>query len=637
MTFILYLLKIYSVYLLFFIVISILGGMILYVYQFYSKKKWTLSPIEIIFISYFLGLIVFISFSYILSFLQIFNIISIYLPIAILLLIFLIYLRKQGKFSGLWNNFKKHLKISKKNICNYILIILVVVSLEFVLLIPIISEKIGLLGLDSYYWAKQVLFLLENGTINYTELSLIYPPGFVFFLGGNLLISPDFITVFYFIKLGSLPFLNLYILLCFIIFKRIFKNKWLILTLLIVIISNTFFEYRIIQFLSSSISIFFVLIGFLILLTDIPKYFLGLIIAGSFLTNPIYALYFSISLLIFYIIKLSRNHHFLKTIVNEIFAIILLAIIAVSPYIISVYIIYHNDLVSLLNVYTSFFRIFEEDILLHPIDLSPITNIFSLNIIELIQQWVYFGFFIIFPVIGILLIIRKKKERTNDFSIFIVIGTIFTLFMIFISPLFNLGRFFDMFFFRILEAFLPLMVILIGYSTKAIINYLQELLRRFSKEKKKFLKFLNQHQLIHKIVNLPNFLILLILSSSFLVYIYAKNNFIYSYRYDDSIIECIFYVRENISPNTPIGVNYINISHSVYDLIFDYNIHYYDPVEDWTLDLFSTFTAIYNLEYFIINLSSFNEQFINEFITNSTYVKILGGSSIFKFGLYSVL
>jgi hypothetical protein len=185
--------------------------------------------------------------------------------------------------------------------------------------------------------------------------------------------------------------------------------------------------------------------------------------------------------------------------------------------------------------------------------------------------------------------------------------------------------------------FLPIFVILAGYSLKALINLSQALGKKLVTRRVSLIKFLEKHPNFNHFSNLTNLVIILMLNSSFFVYIYSKNNMSYPYRYDDSIIDCVFYVRENVTPNSAIGVNFINHTHTVYHLLDGYNLYNYNEADNWTLDSFSNFISFYSLEFFIMNLSAFNEQFINDFTVNATYMKLLGGPELFSYGLYSVI
>ena len=638
MTIIGYLLSTYSVYFMFVIVISILGNFILFTYQIALKKRLMMKPAERFFLSHIIGIFLFLIESYILSFFQIFNFFTAYLPLCVLIIVYLGFLAKNGKLRELKTKFQDFMKSNKTDIRNTIIIIFLVFTLEFILFYPIFEESIALVGKDAYFWTKQVVFLLENGTIHYSDISLIYPPGFIFFCAGNVLISPDFISVYYFMKVGCLPFLNLYSLAFLVILKRIFKKKWIILTLFVITISNLYFQYRIVQFLSSSLSIYFILIGIMILSTKVPKYFLGIILAGSFMVNPIYSFYFSIVVFTYYIIRVIQNRGIAsnKGIVKELYLLVIVAVVSTVPYILSVYLIYSGDVVVLINTFVNFFRVSGEEPFLHPIDLSPISQIFTLGFIEVFQEWLYYGFFLFLPIMGIMLIVRRRNERHNDFNIFLIVAAVFTLFMLFISPLFTLGWFFDMFYIRTLEVFLPLLIILAGYSLKALINFSKSLWRKVMASRIILRKFFDKHPAFNQTFNLSNIIIILVLSSSLFVYIHSRDNMNYPYRYDDSIIDCVFYVRENITPSSAIGVNFINHTHTVYHLLDGYDLYNYNEADNWTFGSFSNFITLYSLEFFIINLSAFNAQFINDFTVNATYVKLLGGSELISYSLYSV-
>ncbi|GAG31948.1 unnamed protein product, partial [marine sediment metagenome] len=221
---------------------------------------------------------------------------------------------------------------------------------------PIVSETLALMVIDPYLWTSAVLYLNEFGAVNHLKVGYEYPWGFAFFCGGNLLISPDFATTYLFMKYACFPFLNFYTLVLFSITKRFFKRPSLIFFCLISILPNTYFLYRIIMFLSSSIAVLLILISFIIIMTEAPNYLLGFILPATLLMNPVYTLFFSLALIIFYFVRIIVNIRNIISIIKEILAITILSFIFIIPYIISIYILFDFSLNEFIRSYFWLFR-----------------------------------------------------------------------------------------------------------------------------------------------------------------------------------------------------------------------------------------------------------------------------------------
>ena len=204
MTIILHLLTTYAIFSLFFVLIASLGGLILHILQKYRKSKWNLTRLEYFFISFIIGIVTYLVLSYIITFFQIFNFYTIYLPLLALFLIYILILYREKKFHNLWSWIKGFIRTNPRAFFKYILIIAIVFLMQFLIFLPIVMESIQLSYGDPYFWTKQVLYLEKYSVINYNDMGLSYPWGFVLYCGGSLLLSPDFATTYYFMKLSFL-------------------------------------------------------------------------------------------------------------------------------------------------------------------------------------------------------------------------------------------------------------------------------------------------------------------------------------------------------------------------------------------------------------------------------------------------
>ena len=306
MTIILHLLTTYAIFSLFFILLASLGGLILHIFQKYRKSKWNLTRLEYFFISFIIGIVTYLVLSYIITFFHIFNFYTIYLPLIALSLIYILILYRERKFHNLWIWIKAFIRTNSGAFFKYILIIAIAFLMQLLMFLPIVMENIQLSYGDPYFWTKQVLYLEKYSVTNYNDMGISYPWGFVLFCGGSLLISPDFVTTFYFMKLSFFPFLNIYLIVIFSLTKRLFKKKYLVFFCLFAVLSNIYFVSRTMAFLSSSIADLLILISLLIYLTNVPKFFMGFVVSGTFLLNPVYSIYFVMALILYYSIKLKN-------------------------------------------------------------------------------------------------------------------------------------------------------------------------------------------------------------------------------------------------------------------------------------------------------------------------------------------
>lgn len=310
-----------------------------------SKSKWLLTKLEYFFISYAVGILIYIQLAYILNFYKLFNFITAFLPFLIISLIFLLYLIKVKKVKEALTQIKISLNTNRNNNIIYALILSCIFILQFLFFWPKVSETLALSAFnDTHRWIKQTIFIQKYGFVNFPEQAIIYPWGFNFFCAGNLLISPDFRTTYFFIKLAGFPFLNFYTIIFFSITKRFLKESSLIFFCLIFLFSDINFLLRSILFLSSTISLLLILISLIILLTNTPKYLLGFTISGIFLINPIYAFYIIIALIIFYILKLINSKNLHTSLFKEIISIFSLFALFSIVYIISCVIFYKLNL-----------------------------------------------------------------------------------------------------------------------------------------------------------------------------------------------------------------------------------------------------------------------------------------------------
>ncbi len=129
--------------------------------------------------------------------------------------------------------------------------------------------------------------------------------------------------------------------------------------------------------------------------------------------------------------------------------------------------------------------------------------------------------------------------------------------------------------------------------------------------------------------------------SCLLAYNYVRINIRSRYYYDDSLVDCVFFVNENIEPESNIAVYEINErsqhSGAIYYLLSKYNLEYYQFIRNTSFNDFWDFLQMNSINNLIINLSSFDQDFIDDFSSNSTFNILVGESTSSDFTLYEIL
>lgn len=395
------------------------------------------------------------------------------------------------------------------------------------------------------------------------------------------------------------------------------------------------------MFLSSSIAVLLILISLIILLTETSNYFLCFIIPTIFLFNPIYAFYFILALAIFYMIRLINLKRGRILIYKEIMTITLLSIIFVIPYVFSAFLFYGKDPFNLIDSFSRFFEL-ENFNLSTTLTEAPSSSqsrllllmLFNLELYE-IQFLLYVGFIFLLPIWSLFLKIKTQDERRRDFIIFLRVGFILTIFILLTPFFFSTIRFFRKFFIRILEAFIPFMILLSGLFFERVLSRAQKL---WDNTKLKFKKIKNRAE---NIMNLPVLSLILMLVFSLFAYNYSRIHSGTRYYYDDSLVKCCFYINENIEDNTDIAVYDFNESsiHSsaIYYLLYRHDLIYYRFDGNITINEFWAFLQANTVANLIINLSYYTEDFIDDVSSNSSFNILVGGLTNGDFSLYQIL
>lgn len=606
----------------FFCIISILGYIPLFLIQKRKRKIYQkYSNLEIVIISYGLGIAIYIFLCYILNIFQAFNFFTAYLSILLLDIAFLIYyLIKNGrnifsKYNKIW--IKNHF-LKKSDFASLIFISIIFIS-AFILFWVIISESIGLIKRDPYLWYEDIYFLLEKGLINDVRLGFGYPSGYVFVTSGFLLVWSDPLIGYFFIKMASVYYFFFFIITSYFILKDIFKKNYLIFFSLLLLLISNYFLSRAILNIPSSLASIIVLISFLVIFKQYPYYLLGFFIAAIFLIHPLTLFFYLPVLFIYFLIKFLFNIRNKKLLFKgglSISFMLIIIIILLLPYMLN----YPEEILNLYDWYEKLIneprfnpnlnntiieyieikllRIPLYDFLANFIDrgfLNRFHNITSHSI----------GIFFFASILGMIINLFYRKKN-------IVIFNISVLFVLFINflPYFKTNLdFIDIFKYRSLETFVLPIIIMAIFFFQFVLKIAKKATNLLILKIKSYNLIINKFQPISKILRIDMIILLLLFTNAFIVK-FERELPGYSYYYDDDYVEIILYLRRNAESNSIICHPYLertDIHHILYDMeLYHYNFsntpNLYDFIEDMRYKL---------TDYFIINNSEITEQWKN--------------------------
>ncbi|MBA7708270.1 hypothetical protein ES703_117163 [subsurface metagenome] len=214
--------------------------------------------------------------------------------------------------------------------------------------------------------------------------------------------------------------------------------------------------------------------------------------------------------------------------------------------------------------------------------------------------------------------------------------------LVLLSPflLFSI-RFFRVYFIRILEVSVPFLVLLLGLTFEWGLSVSGKLWEKIKLNHINLKKKVEKTEFNKRVLSLPFFLIIFMFISNLLAYNYTSINIRSRYYYDDSLVDCVFFINENIEPESNIAVYEIySLSRhagAIYYLLYKYNLEYYQFIGNTSFNDFWDFLQMNSINNLIINLSSFDQDFIDDFSSNSTFYKLGGGSLSGVITLYEIL
>lgn len=647
MDILIYLFFIGLIFIIFFFLISILGYFFLFIFKkrFSNNQikedgiKQNLSFLEQFFISFGIGVAVYISLGYFLDLFKLFNFYTAYLSIVIFdlgfFLFYLYYNKNQVKDKFNKNFFKERFikYFSNKNnlICLGFLIFIIILST--ITQVIIITDSTSLIYTDPFKGYQAAFYLIDNGHIDYKYLDYNYPSGYTFFNAGVLLIYPDYIFGYYYFKLMSLIFLPLYLIVAFIIVKKLFKRNYLVFLSLFFIIISRYFIARTMLYISSTIASLILIIAIIVIINKLPDYIMGFFVVGLYLIHNLTAFYFVFVLILYYGFKFLLNLKNREILLKQFYSILLalvIIIIIIIPYLLSIYFIYNDTFLDFIKHFFGRFDDSELSInfkysnnrksgllrLVFPLEFfkpfieSNLLDIFD----EFFERSIYL--FFIFSILGLFIYNRPKRSNKDIqilvfFKLFIIITIIFFFLPYFIRELY----FFEEFRKRIMQSFsLPLIIMAI-YAIEWIVNKAKIITEYLSSKFDFYRNLVKNEKFYSKFLKIESIIVIILLTSMSSTY-YMHRWPDYQYTYEDELVDVVLYLRDKAEPSS-------KILHQDFDSEIIFRMLYDMNVKTWHQNKSSTYEELLyeiqkrDIDYLIFPKDYFYNGGIEDYISHN--------------------
>jgi hypothetical protein len=449
--------------------------------------------------------------------------------------------------------------------------ILAIIFLLFFIVQAVIESSSSLPEKDPYNWFSIIMYLNKYGDLNYEDYT-VHGIGFAFYIAACLLITNNFYLQYYFIKYVSSFFFSIIIMTVYeISSKKNKKNYEILITLTVLLCFNSLlfrFSLAVPSILATTLSIIFINTFFH---KEELKIFVirGFMLAGIFLSHPLYFLLLFGYLILFELVILFNNL-IKKLEINEAVSLnvfenllkrngipLLVAFIISIPYFLNLFL---HDTPFLVNFtrylyrgYSAKIQDLNKDILIYIskeffiLELKPSTTNVFYNLIFFgldipINKTLNWG--VIFLVIGILFN-TKLPSKEKNYIIGYIRFTFLITFIIFILNSFlfvtdnnfvlSIASFINQYGKRLFELFAPIWSILFILGVIKIIELIKKseikYFDRNSQNKEDLIK--KKKKKYEKLY----FVILILLGISlYSSHLYFQYNVIYTSQYDDEYL-----------------------------------------------------------------------------------------------------
>jgi len=642
-------------FLLFFFLITIFGLILCTIIETkYMKNENRINGITKIFLSFAIGISIFISLAHLFIIFKLFNFFFVYLPLIIIDSLYFIYLWKKGilSFTKI-KNLLKNIRFSPKDkqflyfkiVCSLLFIII----LQYITQVPVLLKSKSLISEDPYYYLGNVYHLKDRQTIS-PLLNMWKILGNIIIVSGITLITPDYVITYYFLKLGSIYFLSLYLILIFYIGYKIFHKIYMGVICSVLLSSFYLYIWALNGLYSYAVAGIFVGISILIFLED-KKYLLilGFIIPLIFLTNQAVMFFSGLLYIIYFIIIIVLNKNDFKIYFKIFISIVVLIFLLFIPYLFYLHYI-NSDVFTLIEAFLDMFNL---SILFRPSkNLMSFLNELSIflsnerfliytsslvqNIIDFIKQprlsiaFITLSIYLFYTIFGFFY--KSNEENTkrviliSKLAIFLIIFT-YGLKIIYLNQTFFFYRFQD----RIFAVYCPFLVLFSSFG----IYKLEQLFRQLSKflKKKYWMKYklvINKN-IVLKYFKIDYFIFFLFLSS--MVYLNLSQRELIeefgNYNFEDSEIEALLFIRTEAPSNSVIFSTYFRNKGHVRWLLYDMEIIFSNFTNEIKFKEFNEIIKKYSVDFVLLRKEYLNSHFLMVIHSYSEYMLIYENSNFF--------
>lgn len=636
-------------FILFLTITTIFGFILIFILH---KKVIDLPFLEIFVISLGCGIIFYVFYSYIIDTFLFFNIFTILLPLIIFDfggLVFIFKSESRIKQKLAFINIRQILINNKSEIIIFLLFFIVIFYFQIQIQYGKIVRYESLFAKDPFYWCRMVMYLLDYGHLEYSEVGF-YSAGYIFINAGMNLFYPNFHFIYFFYKFVPIFYMSLIIIIGYFISKILFNQIFLRFLTMIGFLTLYFFNYRFLMSLPSvPATILFFIFSFAFIDPKIPFYYKGILLSGAIIFHPLYG---AMSIVIYFIyiiqhffvliIKKKKGKKVVYTFLKESLYNLLIVFGLLIPLLINLTLNhpfwfqrYWNTLFpAKIFVFKLSTNLYVKDFpILHLGNFSP--EEFNYILYYLVNHIWYNNKWIFFILLYFLFIIKKKNyKKFGDFINIMKISILFSLLFYFMPYLIEwffplmildkLNSFLYLFRLRILEFSAGFIVLMFVFTVHDIFLLLSMITSKLKNKFPKYKKFLNgknlrtskkkKNQLIKSTLKIES--ILIIFSLWFTYNLFQNNEFAYNHTYhDDEFVEMILDIGDSEIPDINIKATIllpVIEDKIILSLLYRYNYEFIEFNQSYPelIDLIIT----KNASYIILPIEEISEETIRNFV-----------------------
>ena len=603
--------------------------------------------LEKIVIFFSVGLSFNLSISFLINIFRIATFLTLYLPVILIDIVYLsilLYKKKNKKRS-----LKNAIFLLKRLSIKALLILCIIFVIVFISLWNIITQNPSLIHTDPFGWFNRTSDVFEKGFLDHFGPG--YPQGYriLLFTCLSVMINPDYKITYFFFKFSPIYLSFFYIIVMFILIRRISKKNYFLIIGLILVISSYYLKMRFLQFLPSNIATLIFLISLIPLVSNHPLYFLGFYLTLIYFLNPLISFYAFILILLYIVMKFLYTTKEIKILFFNITKMILISSVLFIPYILFIYSYGFN----IIYIFSYFERFEISFLFMNKIHLMYIDSIpFIKSIIDFLTSWIsddpiwvknyylrnttIFSFFFVFAILILFLPIKNAKNKQNIDLRIIGKCVIVIIVLIFFLPAFFPSNYISELFtfrhyLRSLEFFTPMIILSEIISIEYLINKIKSYNEVLKKKVNKKI-FLNSKLNFIKKISADKIIVLILVITANTNY-YVINNersYVGGYHFSSENIEAMFFIKDKLPKGSKILVynhSFNTAFNCLYLLLNDYVYEIWEFSKSNIYNITITYSFDHKINYTLLSINLINVNELNFFINDSTNIEIIFNNS----------